>query len=223
MKPVHTKRMDRDMHYVLERMDKEALKPFRLMGGTALALYLDHRDSEDLDLFSWGQQPEKEKIFKDLNTPRYERRGEGSNVIRVDALSRTVKCDIADASRFHPVPFQAVTVLGPHGIKVAGLEDIIIGKIHAGIMRRTTRDIEDLNELWKRTPEEVIKATSTLLKKGKSIYTTTEEMAKRLLDMSWTLRERLRTEYPETVKFIEALRYEPAIFTEAKQNRGRSE
>lgn len=50
----------------------EFLSEFTLVGGSALAIYLNHRLSEDLDFFSWHPSLEVEKIKEALKTIRPE-------------------------------------------------------------------------------------------------------------------------------------------------------
>ncbi len=57
---------------VLKKLGKtELLSDFTFVGGSALALYLNHRYSEDIDLFSWNEdinhlQPKYKVTIKDI-------------------------------------------------------------------------------------------------------------------------------------------------------------
>ncbi len=50
--PKHTSFMDPDMLRLFERMNPSDLNNYRMFGGTALALYINHRHSVDFDFFS---------------------------------------------------------------------------------------------------------------------------------------------------------------------------
>ncbi len=53
----------RTLELLKKLMQEECLKPFNLVGGTALALQLGHRISVDIDLFS-GINPHYETFLK---------------------------------------------------------------------------------------------------------------------------------------------------------------
>ncbi len=57
-----------------ELMNIPDLKDFRLVGGTALALQLNHRESVDIDLFSYKSFPKdvKKKVFDAFDTFRHD-------------------------------------------------------------------------------------------------------------------------------------------------------
>jgi predicted nucleotidyltransferase component of viral defense system len=51
---------------LLNLSELELLKDYTFVGGSALALHLEHRLSEDIDLFTWHKNIDKEKIFASL-------------------------------------------------------------------------------------------------------------------------------------------------------------
>ena len=118
------------------------LEPFRLVGGTALALLYGHRSSVDIDLFAAGYVDVKKlpEILK-LNF------GEDFylNVSMQNGISGTVagvKVDIFDWK----VPFVDDPILFD-GIRIASPTDIFAYKCEAIIDRRSEKDFCDIGLL----------------------------------------------------------------------------
>lgn len=60
--------LDSTREVLLELVKNDYLKNFVLVGGSALALYLCHRFSEDLDFFTYQDNNfQIEKVFKIIN------------------------------------------------------------------------------------------------------------------------------------------------------------
>lgn len=124
-------------------MEVESLHNFRLVGGTALSLQLGHRDSVDIDLFSYKDFP-AEKICTDLSKKfKLERpiKAEGGIMIRTSLNG--VKVDIVNNnSKF------IYDVFIEDGIRMATLEDIAAMKIKIicdpFTGRKTKKDLADV-------------------------------------------------------------------------------
>jgi hypothetical protein len=119
------------------------IEPYRLVGGTALALRFGHRKSIDIDLFS-GAQLNKTKTAAALKDAFP---GSVFDVTEhnVRGFIKGVKVELFDG--WH-APFQEepVTV---HGIRMASLMDIACLKLDAVIERREKKDYIDLYFLFK--------------------------------------------------------------------------
>ena len=110
---------------------------FRLVGGTALALYLGHRKSIDLDFFSHKVSlPENyQEIFSEIVT-KIEITRE-SKVINIFKLN-DIKVDFVT----YPYPWLNDPIL-EDGIKLATLNDIAAMKLSAITNRGTKKDFID--------------------------------------------------------------------------------
>jgi len=110
---------------------------FRLVGGTALALYLGHRKSIDLDFFSHKVSlPENyQEIFSEIVT-KIEITSE-SKVINIFKLN-DIKVDFVT----YPYPWLNDPIL-EDGIKLATLNDIAAMKLSAITNRGTKKDFID--------------------------------------------------------------------------------
>jgi len=151
---------------VLTRLQREFLsrffsqpsgQAFYLTGGVALSeFYLQHRLSQDLDLFTQSQ-PAFEASENDLETAARE---VGAGVIRFyppkpgDNLSRCfltlgdepeIKIDVVH----DPPPYFGEVMLQPDGVRVDSLENLAVGKLLAVFGRAYPRDFVDLYFLLK--------------------------------------------------------------------------
>ena len=117
--------------------ESEIIRPFYLAGGTALALQLGHRESQDFDFFSQTQECETVRSWLE-NLPR--------SVIR-DADAQTVHADIAGVkvSFIGGYKYPPVMPLIPAGsLPMAAITDIALMKMLAITHRATLRDYLDL-------------------------------------------------------------------------------
>lgn len=117
------------------------LTEFHLVGGTALSLYLGHRLSIDLDLFS---------IIDFQNDDLITRLSEEFSDFTYNAVERVgLFCFIngvkVDFVRYHAPVLQAVVVL--EGIRLYSMLDIAAMKISAVLKRGVKKDFWDIAEL----------------------------------------------------------------------------
>ena len=114
------------------------LNGLRLVGGTALALQLGHRNSIDLDFFGVIDKT-VEQIINELSSrgfnvhPKYE-----SKKIKMFEVNE-VKVDIVGS---HPNWFYPP--IETEGVRMAGLQDIAAMKLHAITGRGRKKDFIDL-------------------------------------------------------------------------------
>lgn len=112
-----------------------------LAGGTAVAVHLHHRQSNDLDFFTIEplDVDELRESLEQTSLPFViERAGQAAGNLLI-TLGRT-KVEFSDASM--------VTMVEPttevHGIEVAGLGDLLAMKLSTITKRRKLRDFEDI-------------------------------------------------------------------------------
>ena len=135
------------------------LRPFYLAGGTALALRLGHRVSQDLDLFA-----DLETLDDQLRHSIVEELRQGHEVERLQdsVLGLVLQVDGQPISFFtYGYPLLAPADLAS-GLQVAGLLDIGLMKLDAVVGRGTRKDFYDLyfiaahislDELLARSPD----------------------------------------------------------------------
>lgn len=121
----------------------EELNDFYLVGGTALALLLGHRDSNDVDLFSTTDfDSTRIKDLMDTIFEDYQIKTKGKNLLI--GYANGVKVDFAA----HKYP-----MIYPHedynNIKMASIQDIAAMKLGAIADRGVMRDFVDYVELLK--------------------------------------------------------------------------
>lgn len=113
------------------------LKDYSLVGGSALALYLGHRKSEDLDFFTFSKALNKQAIIA------YCRAFDSLKILnesdeQLDLLIEGVKVTFFDArwSFLRPV--------APQHLNIATLESIAAMKVHVLFLWAKYRDYYDL-------------------------------------------------------------------------------
>ncbi len=120
-----------------------AIKPFSLVGGTALSLRYDHRSSEDLDLFFHEKfnQPQLVKVFEDEFKHRFVYKHQQTQ-FGIFCFIDNIKVDIV---HFPHLPILAIEE--EDGIRFYSSADIAAMKIQAILGRGKKKDFWDLYEL----------------------------------------------------------------------------
>jgi len=141
-------------------MEVDLLQPFSLVGGTALALQLGHRESVDIDLF--GSLPlEHNEILDAL--------GSIGNV-RVKQQSRNILITEVEGIKVDFVSFKYPTLENvklDNNIRMFGLKDIAAMKISAITQRGSKKDFVDLFYLLKHyTLDEIFEFYETKIRDG---------------------------------------------------------
>lgn len=141
---LHTETVSTELLELLGRlMQLDALSELRLVGGTALALQLGHRNSIDIDLFG-ELKVDKLKLTELLNTFSTTKFLGGSSSINIYMIDG-IKVDIVR----YPYPWLQDAIL-ENGYRLAGLKDIAAMKIAAITQRGSKKDFIDLYFLLKK-------------------------------------------------------------------------
>lgn len=190
--PIHTEFMDADMLHVFQTMNGEDLEGYRLGGGTALAMYLNHRKSKDFDFFRMGivERSGLQSIswLKDADFKGEE----GLIDAEITGENRLVALNFIDATLFCDVDLKHTPILSTNGIPIAHPVDILTGKISALSRRGAERDFVDVAAAYREIP--------SALKEAADLYVAsslTREAS--MLDLAKTI-----TNYPPTIEYGEA-------------------
>lgn len=146
---LHTKTVEpRTLSLLKELMELPALKPFSLVGGTALALRFGHRSSIDLDLFFHEKfdRPQIVKILEDHFKQRFNYKQQHST-FGIFCFIDNIKVDIV---YFPHLPISAFET--ENGIRFYSNSDVAAMKIQAILGRGKKKDFWDLYELLKHYP-----------------------------------------------------------------------
>lgn len=123
-----------------------ALRGFYLAGGSAVAIHLRHRRSDDLDLFSVQRDVDLEAVAEDIASL--------PSVTIVSATDTAIKLRLGnvpvDVVRY-PYPLLRKASPGPEGFPVATLLDLAVMKLAAIASRGIHRDFWDFHEILTRT------------------------------------------------------------------------
>lgn len=126
----------------------ECIKPYILCGGTALAMQIGHRKSEDLDFMMWRKsQTEKPEVdWNAIEKELSEKIGEIENFNmlgfdQVEFLVKGVKISFFVSDNLSPVSMP-VTYLG--NIRLANIESIMAMKMEVMLRRMKYRDYYDI-------------------------------------------------------------------------------
>ena len=144
LQPIHTSFMDQDMLGLYRRMDPRDLRGYRIFGGTALAMYIDHRASTHFDFFFEGIVLRYElEQFDWLSNASFVGE-EGMVDVIVQSSKRDVVLNFVDSSKFSDLVPSYPAKLTPSGVPVAHTVDILASKLSALASRREIRDFLDV-------------------------------------------------------------------------------
>ena len=118
------------------------MSAFNLVGGTALALQLGHRISDDIDLFLDKDFDKKEIIQVLQNTfgDRFVLKSRVTNSLGIFGFIDDIKVDICNH------PFKIVDdVVVVEGIRMWSVKEIAAAKVHAISNRATKKDFWDID------------------------------------------------------------------------------
>lgn len=131
--------------------------PFVLYGGTAVALYLGHRQSVDFDFFSF-HHINPDSLLEDLPILR------GARTLRRERNTLTVLVDRDGPVQlsFFGVPrmkmLRAPNVVAATGLRVASLLDLAGTKASVVQVRAEAKDYLDIDAIVTRTPTDLAEA-----------------------------------------------------------------
>ena len=155
--PVHDAFMDADMRRLWQSMGPLPCG-FRLYGGTALALYLNHRESVDFDFFTTEPGIDWDAVAALPWLEGTELRGGGGSagaVVAGDA--RDIQVSFLYSRKIVPPPVQPPHIAA-NGVAVASPLDLVRAKLAAAHNRRTVQDHTDLAATFRAWPEIAHKA-----------------------------------------------------------------
>lgn len=139
---------------IIDKLDFEKENKIYLAGGTALALYLNHRTSVDLDFYTEGEIDNNEVLIKLQNT--------FDNLIVNLHQKNTLLLTIinTDTSLFY-YPYELIGKTEIYKkIEIASIEDVAAMKIGALVQRGKRRDFVDLYYLLQKfSLDEILKFT----------------------------------------------------------------
>ena len=132
----------------------ECIKPFVLVGGTALSLQLNLRQSEDLDFMRWKQSP-KDKLDVGISTIKHELETVGhidamdiGDFNFVEFVVEGVKLSFYAAPRKQITSMQVIRYL--NNLQLADIKSIGAMKMEAMLRRSKFRDYYDIYSILKQ-------------------------------------------------------------------------
>jgi len=205
---MHTETLAPNTKKVFDKLGNlEALKPFYLSGGTALALHLGHRESADLDFFS------EEEFAPKILQQKLE------NSLKLSDISQdleTLNCfaDNVKLQFFH-YPYKLISkAVIWNNIAISSVKDIACTKLITISSRGSKKDFIDLyfilqsfslNELFTLLTKKYSEVNYNLLHILKSLvyFETADEqpLPKMHLDVSWSEVKKSLTETAKNFKF----------------------
>jgi hypothetical protein len=189
---------------------KQVLADFVLVGGTALAMHLGHRQSEDLDFFCDGTRLEKTKLFSFLKNNNLD------YTILAEPCTEQVDLRIGDVKvSFFASGFDCLKRANNihfHNIEIASLELITALKVYTLSLRSVLRDYYDLYVLNREifTIQRMFDISRGLLRMGtfklfaqQLLYTRDieeSEMGQHLLPKYQVRREDIHVHFQNEIK-----------------------
>lgn len=151
-RPIHDDFMDDDMRRLWRSMGPLPGK-LRLYGGTALALYLGHRESVDFDFFTPAPDVRLASIsaLPWLADARL-RGGEGVIEASCPGVDRDILVTFLEATGLVPPALDAPRS-APNGVPVASPRDLVRAKLEAICNRGAAKDYADVAAAFEAWPE----------------------------------------------------------------------
>lgn len=139
--------LSREQHSALERLSLALDPSTYLAGGVAVGLYLGHRRSLDLDLFSTEADPNAiiQSLASGSGALRILSRASGTLYLEVEGVPASI------IRYSYPLVARLETFAGL-GVAVAALEDLACMKLSAIASRGAARDFWDLHEILRSRP-----------------------------------------------------------------------
>ena len=176
---------------VFERISKlETIKPYLLVGGTALSLQIGKRLSEDLDFMKWKTSPNDKsevawyKINKELESIGIVESVDVLDFDMVEFVFEGVKLSFYSAPRTRPTHLQEIPYMT--NIRLADVESIGVMKMEVMLRRNTFRDYYDIysilkegHDLHKMIDEAIIHSNHRLKEKSILMILTNAERFKK--------------------------------------------
>ncbi len=199
LKPDKTQFMDKDMLSLWETMKPDDLPDYRLYGGTALALYLNHRKSTDFDFFRTG--PVTREALSSI--PWLKSADFKGSRMMVDAVvkgkEREIKFNFISIEEFHVIAPVKTPITAQNGIEVAHPIDILASKLAAITKRKVIRDYMDIAFAHKKLPEELNKAIPLYLKDKMTKDDRPKELAKSINNFTYEIEYGLPEELMQEI------------------------
>lgn len=140
----------------------QMMKSFSFVGGSALAVYLNHRLSEDLDFFSSGKELNTSEIINQINLLQIkELRIINSSKTQLDLFIDNVKVTFF-ANNWKELDKKKILI---NNIHIAPIQLLIVMKVNTLFMRAKYRDYYDLYVINKElyTLQEIFDFSKKLL------------------------------------------------------------
>ncbi len=155
--PIHDEFMDQDMQdfwYSLGPCPGD----LRLYGGTALALYLNHRQSTDFD-FATPLPVVNVHFVSSIHGISKAHLSGGDGMVDgvLKAKSRDIRLTFMECGTFLPIPTED-PITAKNGILIAHPADLVVSKAHAMCSRGLLRDYQDLIASFNAWPELCVNA-----------------------------------------------------------------
>lgn len=181
-------------------MESEFFSDFILVGGTALALQIGHRNSIDLDFFA-NKEIDEDKVLAELEKYGNVEKNAGSKNILVCSVNN-IKVDFVN----HKYPFLDKTMF-VENIRMASPKDISAMKLNAIEGRGTKKDFIDLffllkkfslNQMIEFYNQKYINHTDFMMLKSLTYFTDADlfPQPKMFVDFDWeNCKEKITKEY----------------------------
>ena len=146
LQPTHTERLEVKIRQIWRALGKVGPR-YTLIGGTAIALYCNHRESVDVDISCSGAAEHPRTIRKNIGAEIgkhkvLERRT--GVVIKFFATEKSPKIEVHGTD---PWKMTAPRLKADNGLHIAAPCDLVARKLAAMIERDSARDGEDLEAL----------------------------------------------------------------------------
>ena len=163
-----------------------------------MALYLGHRESEDLDLFT--EKRISADMLEQWKNDKVEIKSNYALVdIYIEEPEREVEINLLDREYMRKIKLQEPVKATKTGMKVAALLDVVIGKVNAVATRQTVRDYKDLAAMNRLIPETLERAMEIHINAKETKERDWTELRRGIMYFSWEIEAALENDEREEV------------------------
>ena len=193
MRPIHLDFMDSSMRALWARMRASDLRGYQLHGGTALALYLNHRASTDFDFFRVDGGAVRRCDIAQWSWLRGAQFRGSEGMVHVLAKEglRSVAMNFVSLTDFNGINPAYPPLPAANGVLVGHPVDVLAGKLAALSNRGSVRDFWDIATAYVKISECLAEAASLYLSDAMTSESTALELAKTLLTFSFEVEHEL--------------------------------
>lgn len=194
--------MDEDMKNLWFKLQPEDFREYRLYGGTALAMYLNHRKSTDFDFFTQSNVYAQDILNFSWDKKIQTRGTERMVDVVYPGENRNVTINFINIEHFAGIAPAYPPMRASNDLLVAHPADILCNKLAALSNRKAERDFFDIAAAGIQVPDILENAIKLYLENKRTMELTRLDLAKTLSKYSFEVEYGLPETHIRKIKDI---------------------